>query len=130
MEADAHQVSIFPGNMALCQRGKFSTFFDVSCDLPSAIDEVGFGSISFCDSLLEIAVMPFDRRVPMGSNTVKHDPSPTLLDTDMVPSCAFTSCRARDRPRPVPPCVRVLDMSTCLNGRNTASSMFSGMPSP
>ena len=65
-----------------------------------------------------------------GSSKARTDPRPSSLVAEMVPPCSSTSSRARDRPIPVPPNRRVLELSTWWNRSKIRSRSASGMPIP
>ena len=46
-------------------------------------------------------------------------PAPGSLSSQSRPSISSTRRRQMVRPRPVPPCLRVVDMSACVNGWNS-----------
>ncbi len=50
---------------------------------------------------------------------VKVLPTPGSLSSQMRPPMSSTSRRQIVSPRPVPPCLRVVDMSACVNGWNS-----------
>ena len=54
-----------------------------------------------------------------GSSTQNALPLPGSLLTPTVPSISRASSLQIDRPRPVPPTLRVIELSTWLNGRNS-----------
>ena len=55
----------------------------------------------------------------IGSLTVKHDPSPGLLSSVIVPPINSQKLETIARPNPVPPYLRVVVTSACVNGSNT-----------
>ena len=59
--------------------------------------------------------------MPTPSQTVKKKvlPTPGSLSSQMRPPMSSTRRRQMVRPRPVPPCLRVVDMSACVNGWNS-----------
>lgn len=63
----------------------------------------------------------------MNQNVV---PSSSALLTPMVPPISSQSCRAMASPRPVPPCLRVIEASTCENDSKSRSRLSAGMPMP
>mmetsp|Transcript_37013 Transcript_37013/g.109095 ORF Transcript_37013/g.109095 Transcript_37013/m.109095 type:complete len:265 (+) Transcript_37013:530-1324(+) len=58
------------------------------------------------------------------------EPCPSVLSTLMSEPCDIASCFTRLSPRPVPPYLRVVFLSTCLNGSNMSSSLSAGIPMP
>lgn len=54
--------------------------------------------------------------VALGSQRVKHDPSPLVLRSVRSPPIRFASSSPMDSPRPAPPCLRVFPGSACTNG--------------
>ena len=60
---------------------------------------------------------------PWSSRSVNQnvEPTPGELVTPISPPIRCTSCRQIARPSPVPPCSRVVDASTCENGRKSFS---------
>ena len=57
-------------------------------------------------------------------------PTPGWLSTPISPPIISTSLRQMARPRPVPPCSRVLEASTCENGRNSDATWPGVRPMP
>ena len=57
-------------------------------------------------------------------------PRPGALSTVMVPPMRATSRAAMVRPRPVPPYLRVVEVSSCSNARKMRSCWSGGMPMP
>ena len=70
------------------------------------------------------------RRARSGSQTVKHEPSPTALSTATVPPCSSASSFTIARPSPVPSNFRARPLSIWLNGLNSCSSPSGEMPMP
>ncbi len=60
----------------------------------------------------------------------KVDPSPTTPSIPISPPIFSTSCLQIARPRPVPPKLRVVEPSACMNGSKMALRRSSGMPMP
>ena len=52
------------------------------------------------------------------------------LSTQMRPPIISTSCEAMVNPRPVPPYLRVVNDSACVNAANTAACRSLGIPMP
>ena len=71
-------------------------------------------------------------RASSGSSTKKVVPSPgtPVLSAHSRPPCIFTRLRLIGRPRPVPPALRVGDVSTWVNSWKTRSSFSFGIPMP
>ena len=69
---------------------------------------------------------------PLRSGSVNQncEPLPTVLSAPICPPMASTSPLAMDRPRPVPPCLLVVEGSACTNGLNSCSSTGAGIPMP
>ena len=69
---------------------------------------------------------------PTPSQTVKKKvlPTPGSLSSQMRPPISSTSRRQMVRPSPVPPCLRVVDMSACVNGWNSFAACSLVMPMP
>ena len=65
-----------------------------------------------------------------GSSTVKVDPRPSTLATEIDPPISSTSSRDIAKPRPLPPNLRVTDGSTCENRWNSCTSWGPGIPTP
>ena len=63
-------------------------------------------------------IFPVPVAAPTPSQAVKKNvvPTPGSLSSQMRPPINSTSRRQIVRPRPVPPCLRVVDMSACVNG--------------
>ena len=57
-------------------------------------------------------------------------PTPGTLLTPIVPPMMPTRRRQIDRPRPVPPNCRVVEVSACSKASKIASRLFSGIPIP
>ena len=57
-------------------------------------------------------------------------PTPGSLSSQMRPPISSTSRRQIVSPRPVPPCLRVVDMSACVNGWNSFADCSGVMPMP
>src|SRR6266498_1071901 len=71
-------------------------------------------------------------RASIGSSTKNVEPSP-LTPVDSAhkrPPCISTRRRLIGRPKPVPPALRVDEVSTCVNSWKTASSLSAEMPMP
>jgi len=60
----------------------------------------------------------------------KSLPTPGWLWTPISPSISSTSLRQMTSPRPVPPYSRVLEVSTCENGRNSVATWLEVRPMP
>jgi hypothetical protein len=69
---------------------------------------------------------------PTPSQAVKETVVPTSgsLSSPICPSIISTRRRQIVRPRPVPPCLRVVDMSPCVKGWNRRSACSRVMPMP
>ena len=69
---------------------------------------------------------------PTSSQTVnaKVLPTPGSLSSQICPPINSTRRRLIVRPRPVPPCFRVVDMSACENGWNNLADCSRVMPIP
>ena len=65
-----------------------------------------------------------------GIVSVKVEPAADRLSSVMSPPSRRARWRLIDRPRPVPPCWRVLLLSTWRNSSNISSSASAGMPMP
>ena len=66
-----------------------------------------------------------------GSCTKKRAPWPRpALSARIVPPCSSTSCFTMARPRPRPPCSRVLELSACRKRSNTCGRNAGSMPRP
>ena len=85
-----------------------------------------------CAELLgnDLARCPWPAPTP--SQTVKKKvlPTPGSLSSQICPPISSTSRRQMVRPRPVPPCLRVVDMSACVNGWNSFAACSGVMPMP
>ena len=57
-------------------------------------------------------------------------PSPTVLRTRISPPSSRAISRLIDRPRPVPPYLRLVPVSACWNGSKMTRSLSAGMPMP
>jgi hypothetical protein len=57
-------------------------------------------------------------------------PRPSSLVTVIGPPIRATSREAMVRPRPVPPCLRVVEVSSCSKARKMLSCLSCGMPIP
>src|ERR1700756_294156 len=57
----------------------------------------------------------------IGNTTRKVDPSPGTESTEIVPPCISTIRFEIARPNPVPPCLRVLELSICWNSSKIRS---------
>src|SRR5712691_6029034 len=64
-----------------------------------------------------------------GSSTVKVEPRPTSLATEIVPPCSSTRRRERARPRPVPSRLAPSG-SSCSNSRKSRGRSSERMPTP
>ena len=62
--------------------------------------------------------------------TLKVLPLPGVERTSMLPPMASARCLLMHRPRPVPPNLRVDELSTCVKGWKRSSSCSSFMPMP
>ena len=58
------------------------------------------------------------------------EPTPSSLVTPTSPPMSSTSRLTMDKPKPVPPNLRVVDASTWLKAWNSAFIRFAGMPMP
>ena len=65
-----------------------------------------------------------------GSQTVKHEPSPTALSTATAPPCSSASSFTIASPRPVPSNFRARPLSIWLNGLNSCARSSGEMPMP
>ena len=65
-----------------------------------------------------------------GTSSVNVEPRKGSLSTVSRPPINPASCREIDRPRPVPPRVRVGDESICVNGTKILSRSSASMPTP
>ena len=61
---------------------------------------------------------------------MKTLPSPGVLCTDSLPPSSCARSREIDRPRPVPPYLRVIELSAWLKAWNRWGSRSGGMPMP
>src|SRR5581483_9546779 len=68
----------------------------------------------------------------MRTGSVKRNvlPTPTVLSTQMRPPCSPTRRFEMARPRPVPPYLRVVELSACRNSSKMYASASCGMPTP
>ena len=57
-------------------------------------------------------------------------PSPGVLSIQICPPIISTSRREMVRPSPVPPCLRVVDMSAWVKGWNSLATWSGLMPMP
>ena len=96
-------------------------------------------SLSSTPSTRTPAIVPSSRRSsslgtcsPLRSGRVNQnlEPLPTVLSAPIWPPMASTRPLAMERPRPVPPCRRVVEASAWTNGLNSCSSTGAGMPMP
>ena len=85
---------------------------------------------SACRAESESADDSTTRRLCTLAVTVKHEPSPTLLTTLISPPNICASCFAIARPSPVPPYLRVIDESDCVNLSKICSSLSGSIPIP
>ena len=65
-----------------------------------------------------------------GISKTNSDPSPSRLDTEIVPPMAVTRRLEMARPRPAPPCARVDVPSDCSNSSKMRSMSSSRRPGP
>ncbi len=65
-----------------------------------------------------------------GRVTVKVEPSPSTLLTSIVPPRRWVNFLVMESPRPVPPCSRVLEPSTCRNSSKMYSRASEEIPIP
>ena len=70
---------------------------------------------------------PASRSVPVNQ---KVEPTPSADSTWIVPPIISTSCLLMARPRPVPPCLRVVEPSACENFSKMRACASSLMPRP
>ena len=63
-----------------------------------------------------------------GSSTRKVLPVPSVLSTPMLPPMSSASRRLIARPSPLPPYLRVVELSACTNGLKMSSATAFGMP--
>ena len=73
---------------------------------------------------------PWPSSIPSGTVNVKQLPAPGVLSTEIVPFISSTSWREIDRPRPVPPYRRVVELSAWVKESNRYSSWPAVMPMP
>lgn len=66
----------------------------------------------------------------MGKSSEKVVPLPSSLDTCSVPCIKSTSRLQMARPRPVPPYLRVVEASACMNCSKSELSFCGGIPMP
>ncbi|WVZ10498.1 hypothetical protein V8G54_015028 [Vigna mungo] len=70
----------------------------------------------------------------MGALRSKHNrisvPAPSFFTTLMSPPILLTKFLTMQRPRPVPPCSRVVDGSACSKLSNTESHLLGSIPQP
>src|SRR4029077_3170074 len=66
----------------------------------------------------------------IGMVILKFEPLPTSDSTVMRPPCSSTILREIDSPRPVPPFLRVLVLSTCWNSSKILAWSAAAMPGP
>ena len=57
--------------------------------------------------------------IASGSRTVNVDPLPAVLRTVIVPPMSSQNCLQIVSPSPVPPYLRVVELSACENGSKT-----------
>ena len=69
---------------------------------------------------------------PLRRRTVNQKmlPTPGVLVAPASPPISSASCFVIARPRPVPPCVRVVELSPCSNAVNSFGSTSGAMPIP
>ena len=65
-----------------------------------------------------------------GRSAMNTVPSPGALETVISPPKAWTSSRQMDRPRPVPPYLRVVEASACSNLEKILAACSAVMPMP
>lgn len=65
-----------------------------------------------------------------GSLTVKLVPRPCALSTETVPASMSANALVSERPRPVPPNLRVVELSACWKRWNSLSNCSGVMPMP
>jgi hypothetical protein len=65
-----------------------------------------------------------------GMATVKMEPLPSSLETEMEPAHSSARFLQMERPRPVPWYLRARGDSACVKGANIFSSASRGMPMP
>ena len=65
-----------------------------------------------------------------GNSTVKAEPFPSVLSTLIVPPIIWVSSRQIARPKPVPPNLRVAELSAWVNFSNRLGSFSGAMPTP
>ena len=65
-----------------------------------------------------------------GRSRVNTDPAPGSDDTAIVPPSSRGQLRLIDRPRPVPPYLRLVVPSACWNASKIIASLSPGMPMP
>ena len=58
------------------------------------------------------------------------EPLPSVLSTPVLPPISSTSLRTIDNPSPVPPNLRVVEVSICTNGENKSCRRSAGIPMP
>ena len=77
-------------------------------------------------------ILPEPVAEPTPSQMVKLNvlPTPGSLSSQMRPPINSTSLREIVRPRPVPPCLRVVDMSAWVKGWNSFADCSCVMPMP
>ena len=65
-----------------------------------------------------------------GRKRVKVLPCPEVLSSLISPPSSLATSREIDRPRPVPPYFRLVDVSACWNGSKMIWCLSGGMPMP
>src|SRR6266446_5896137 len=82
--------------------------------LSSTINTRKFSMLSSCGEDRSVLAACFSK-VTVNQNV---DPSPDVLLTPICPPISSTNCFEIDKPNPVPPYLRVVDPSACVNAWN------------